>query len=138
MDEAGETVLDGRQNAVRRLFVNGVEKRFEVDSRHELNAFTEELDCRLFAERAPRALKCYAERSIALRALLQDLWRLVRSGFSILNSSRLVNDCPVEFDDCSIVQRSLVGFAHALYDFAFARMIAERYPRFFLRFANLE
>ena len=63
---------------------------------------------------------------------------LIRLICEILNSPGLMNYGPVEFYNRSIVQRSFIGPAHPLDDFALARVIAERYPRFLLRLSNLQ
>ena len=56
----------------------------------------------------------------------------------ILNSPGLVNDGPVEFYNCPIVQRAFIGLAHSFDHFALARMIAKRCARLLLRLANLQ
>ena len=57
---------------------------------------------------------------------------MVRLGGEILNAAGLVNDGPIEFHDCPIVQRAIIRFAHPLDHFALPRMIAKRRARLLL------
>src|SRR5438093_11514200 len=49
-----------------------------------------------------------------------------------------MNDGAKEFDNCAIIKRALVRFAHAFDHFAFARMVAEMHAGSRLRLSNFE
>src|SRR6266850_1264262 len=138
MNEPSQTVFDGRQKAVCGSIVNRREERLEGCSRHKRDVFTKEFDRSLFTKCASGALKSDAQCFLALHGKSRRSWFMTRLGGEILNAAGFVNDGPIEFYDCPIVQGAIIRFAHTLDHFALPRMIAKRRARFLLRFADLQ
>src|SRR5712691_2114623 len=104
MNETGQTVFDGRQKAICGLIVNRSEQRLEGCSRHERDVFTKEFDRGFFTKCPSGTLKSDAQYFLALDGKTRRSWFMARLGGEILNAAGLVNNSPIEFYDCPIVQ----------------------------------
>src|SRR5690348_17911354 len=85
MNRTGQAVLDGRENVIRRAFINRLERRFKASARDKSDALAEEMDRRFLAEGASVALKSDARVWFHLHSetTFRDLPREPRAaGFS--------------------------------------------------------
>src|SRR5258708_37853736 len=92
----GQSVLDGRQNAICGLIVDRIEQRLEGCSRHKRDVFTKGLDRGLFTKCPPGALKSDAQCFLALDGKSRHSWFTARLGGEILQAAGAARFWPCE------------------------------------------
>src|SRR5260370_35771241 len=97
MNETGQTVFDGRQNAIRGLIVDRIEQRLEGCSRHKRDVFTKEFDRGLFTKCASGALKSDAQCFLALDGKSRRSWFTARLGGELLNAAGVLEEGAARF-----------------------------------------
>src|SRR5260370_42454863 len=111
MNETGQTVFDGRQNAIRGLIVDRIEQRLEGCSRHKRDVFTKEFDRGLFTKCASGALKSDAQCFLALDGKSRRSWFTAPLGRQLFNTA-------VPADESTAVARPFSHFPRAHYSSA--------------------